>query len=454
MGVLPFEDKLLDVHYYESVETILVATYKKYGKDYDDERATEDLAVTKALHKSFKALQSGSIIANLIAQDDPQQRGYIPKSVGAYVDAAAGHASKKAELDHSARLYQDSTWNKGPADTSAAKRARQKGTERLCTGCGGHKHDVADCLFADSRWFNSKPGLAFMNSDKGKEYFAKFGFRFLRMRDVARGVRDHAQKDLKRCHMSGADIGLAYERQSCCSKNCMQKLIQGSLLGSTSSKRSSQRSNRSSSSSNSSCAFLYCQQIGMPMSIIPILEFDKFIEKLRRPLFVLTAGPTSKEEANDQIRYYLVQKFTENRIGDPNSNFGRAISQWPSKAQSISVLRWLKNQNYNDSEDLLEGSCKPLAFYLSVSVQAAIQERELEELSVVFNNYTKRQVKKAEEAARVRRRLFFPSDEAIPRLSSINNIPVTRQDIMRSIDIFGRDRSAIRGKLTDSKTET
>ena len=68
--------------------------------------------------------------------------------------------------------------------------------------------------------------------------------------------------------------------------------------------------------------------------------------------------------------------------------------------------------------------------------------------------YTKRQVKKAEEAARVRRRLFFPSDEAIPRLSSINNIPVTRQDIIRSIDIFGRDRNAIRGKLTDSKTET
>eukprot|EP01036_Dinobryon_divergens_P033830 gene33830-43712_t len=36
-------------------------------------------------------------------------------------------------------------------------------------------------------------------------------------------------------------------------------------------------------------------------------------------------------------------------------------------------------------------------------------------------------------------RLFIPSDEAIPRLSSINNIPVTRQDIMRSVDIFGRD---------------
>ena len=57
----------------------------------------------------------------------------------------------------------------------------------------------------------------------------------------------------------------------------------------------------------------------MPMSSIPILEFDKFIEEVRRPLFALTAGTTSKEEANDQIRYYLVQKFTENRIGDPSN---------------------------------------------------------------------------------------------------------------------------------------
>ena len=46
------------------------------------------------------------------------------------------------------------------------------------------------------------------------------------------------KEDLKRCRLSGADIRLAYERQSCCSKNSMQKLIQGSL-GSTSSKRSS-----------------------------------------------------------------------------------------------------------------------------------------------------------------------------------------------------------------------
>ena len=139
------------------------------------------------------------------------------------------------------------------------------------------------------------------------------------------------KEDLKRCRLSGADIRLAYERQSCCSKNCMRKLIQGSLGSTSSSKKSSfggsvhNRSNRSASSSivDDDTTFdggsLYCQQIGIPTSSIPILEFDKFIEEVRRPLFALTAGTTSKEEANDQIRYYLVQHFTENRIGDPDN---------------------------------------------------------------------------------------------------------------------------------------
>ena len=62
------------------------------------------------------------------------------------------------------------------------------------------------------------------------------------------------KENLKRCRLSGSDIRLAYERQSCCSKNCMLKLIQGSL-GSTSSKRRpfggsvQLHSNRSSNSS-------------------------------------------------------------------------------------------------------------------------------------------------------------------------------------------------------------
>lgn len=92
---------------------------------------------------------------------------------------------------------------------------------------------------------------------------------------------------------------------------------------------------------------------------------------------------------NENIKFWLESSIETNDwkvFITTFTSFGRAISQWPSKAQSISVLRWLKSQNCTDSEDLLEGSCEPLAFYLSVSVQAAIQERELEELSVVFDN--------------------------------------------------------------------
>jgi hypothetical protein len=151
------------------------------------------------------------------------------------------------------------------------------------------------------------------------------------------------KEDMKRCRttlLSGAEIRLAYGTQSCCSKNCIQKLIQSSLAPRENRRTSSviidsSNNRRRSTSSSSSISVLssldeetktfdvedsslFCQQIGVPTTSIPSLEFDQFIEEVRRPFFALTAGTTSTEEANDQLRYYLVQKFTENRIGDPN----------------------------------------------------------------------------------------------------------------------------------------
>ncbi len=122
--------------------------------------------------------------------------------------------------------------------------------------------------------------------------------------------------DMKRCRttmMSGAEIRLAYAQRSCCSKDCMQKLIQGSHAS-----KSSRRSVRGSNSSNSSVlsvdtdttfdgldSSLFCQQIGMPTSSIPYLEFDKFIEEVRRPLFALTAGTLSTEPARISVHRRL-----------------------------------------------------------------------------------------------------------------------------------------------------
>jgi len=67
--------------------------------------------------------------------------------------------------------------------------------------------------------------------------------------------------------------------------------------------------------------------------------------------------------------------------------------------------------------------------------------------------YTKREVKRADEAMELRRRLSFPADETLLKYQSIINIPITRKDIMRSIDIYGKDRNSIRGKRTKKKSK-
>ena len=68
--------------------------------------------------------------------------------------------------------------------------------------------------------------------------------------------------------------------------------------------------------------------------------------------------------------------------------------------------------------------------------------------------YTKREVQRADEVMKLRRRLSFPADETIPKYQSIINIPITRKDVVRSIDIYGKDRNSIRGKDTKRKTDT
>ena len=62
--------------------------------------------------------------------------------------------------------------------------------------------------------------------------------------------------------------------------------------------------------------------------------------------------------------------------------------------------------------------------------------------------YTKREVKRADEAMKLRRRLSFPADDTIPKMQTIINIPTTRKDLVRSVDIYGKDRNSIRGKAT------
>jgi hypothetical protein len=126
------------------------------------------------------------------------------------------------------------------------------------------------------------------------------------------------REELKRIRstlMTAAEIRSIYAAETCCSKNCMQNLINGPGHRSHNSKTS----NSSSSSSGSEPtrdidSYLFCQQVGVPSDTTPFLVFDQFLEEVRKPFRQLTAGSGNQAEANDQLRYYLVQKFTKNRV--------------------------------------------------------------------------------------------------------------------------------------------
>jgi hypothetical protein len=88
---------------------------------------------------------------------------------------------------------------------------------------------------------------------------------------------------------------------------------------SVSSSSSTSSSASSSYSRLASDKFLFCQQVGIPRDDIPVHPFDQFLEEVRKPFYELQCGVGSATEANDQLRYYLVHKFTENRVYDPEN---------------------------------------------------------------------------------------------------------------------------------------
>ena len=58
---------------------------------------------------------------------------------------------------------------------------------------------------------------------------------------------------------------------------------------------------------------------------------------------------------------------------------------------------------------------------------------------------------RAEEARRVQRRLGWPADEQIPHMTTVQNIPVSRRDIIRAKHIWGPSRAILRGKMRRRK---
>jgi len=87
---------------------------------------------------------------------------------------------------------------------------------------------------------------------------------------------------------------------------------------------------------------------------------------------------------------------------------------------------------------------KPRFKYAMVSTVA---EREAQ--------HTKREVARAQEAQKMRRRLFYPSDGALVRTLQkgvMTNCDVTGRDVSVSVNIYGKDIASIKGKTKDRGT--
>ena len=180
MEQIKFADRLLEPIYYETIELILQRVYKGYGKDYEAERNTPDLSLVKALDRSFKAFPSGTIVSKLLRHDDA--RGYLPNSVGEYIDAAAKHAILKEKAEKQTLRYSTAAHQVTlEAVVPVVPRAKKS---RFCTGCGGREHAREHCPFVGSRWFNSETEVPYAESTPGKQYYARFGHKYIRYRDV------------------------------------------------------------------------------------------------------------------------------------------------------------------------------------------------------------------------------------------------------------------------------
>jgi hypothetical protein len=69
--------------------------------------------------------------------------------------------------------------------------------------------------------------------------------------------------------------------------------------------------------------------------------------------------------------------------------------------------------------------------------------------------HTKREVTRAQEAKKMRRRLYYPSDGALVRTlhkGVMTNCDVTGRDVSVSVNIYGKDIPSIKGKSKDKGT--
>jgi hypothetical protein len=169
--------------YYETLEHQLSTIYRQFMLVYEDSRHEESAPQVRAMERAFKKSFEGQRLNKLIREMDVN--GFLPRTVGAYMNAAEGLASEAEAALRKARKYADAAGGKPSAPGAGTKRRQQApSSKQKCPGCGIFDHVHQECFYRLHPYFNKDPSIEFAQSSMGIRYFNKYWGRYIKERDM------------------------------------------------------------------------------------------------------------------------------------------------------------------------------------------------------------------------------------------------------------------------------
>ena len=129
--------------YYETLEHQLSIIYRQFMLVYEDCRHEESTPQVCAMER---ASSEGQRLNKLIREKNVD--GFLPRSVGEYMNAAEDLASEAEAALRKARKYTDAAGGKSSAPAAGAKRRQQASSyKQKCPGCGIFDHVYQECFY-------------------------------------------------------------------------------------------------------------------------------------------------------------------------------------------------------------------------------------------------------------------------------------------------------------------
>ena len=169
--------------YYETLEHQLSKIYRQFMLVYEECRHEESTPQVKAMERAFKGSAEGQRLNKLIREKNVD--GYLPRSVGEYMNAAEDLAAEAEAVLRKARRYTDAAGGKLSASGASTKKRHQAASYRQkCPGCGSFDHVYKSCGYRSHPYFNKDPSIEYAQSPAGIRYHNAFGGWYIKERDL------------------------------------------------------------------------------------------------------------------------------------------------------------------------------------------------------------------------------------------------------------------------------